>query len=173
MVEKFDLLKHFGVYGVAIDNEKLLVIEKNSGPYQNRYDLPGGAQEVGESMIDTLEREILEETGFTVLSSAKSRLYSAWIYENDRRVVSHHIFNLFDVKLNHVSKKLPQFVADGKNDSDRAVWKLVTELSAENSSPLVLKVIAEVNNYPHVDKAEIYRDWKVNYGSKNYPKPLV
>ena len=160
MVEKFDLLKHFGVYGVAIDNDKLLVIEKNSGPYQNRYDLPGGSQEVG-------------ETGFTVLSSAKSRLFSAWIYENDRRVVSHHIFNLFDVKLNHVSKKLPQFVADGKNDSDRAFWKLVTELSAENSSPLVLKVIAEVNNYPHVDKAEIYRDWKVNYGSKNYPKPLV
>lgn len=33
--------------------------------------------------------------------------------------------------------------------------------------------IAEINNYPHVDKAEIYRDWKVNYGSKNYPKPLV
>lgn len=105
---------------MAIDNDKLLVIEKNSGPYQNRYDLPGGSQEVGESMVDTLEREILEETGFTVLSSAKSRLFSAWIYENDRRVVSHHIFNLFDVKLNHVSKKLPQFVADGKNDSDRA-----------------------------------------------------
>lgn len=51
MFEKFDLLKYFGVYGVAIDNEKLLVIEKNSGPYQNRYDLPGGSQEVGESWL--------------------------------------------------------------------------------------------------------------------------
>lgn len=173
MGEKFDLLKHFGVYGVAIDNDKLLVIEKNSGPYQNRYDLHGGSQEVGESMFDTLEREVLEETGFTVLSSTNNRLYSAWIYENDRRVVGHHIFNLFDVKLNSVAKKLPQFVADGKNDSDRAVWKSIKNLSVENSSPLVLKVIAEINNYPHVDKAEIYRDWKVNYGSKNYPKPLV
>ncbi len=56
MVEKFDLLKHFGVYGVAIDNDKLLVIEKNSGPYQNRYDLPGGSQEVGESMVDKIGR---------------------------------------------------------------------------------------------------------------------
>lgn len=42
-------------------------------------------------------------------------------------------------------------------------------MSVENSSPLVLKVIAEINNYPHVDKAEIYRDWKVNYGSKIIP----
>lgn len=173
MFEKFDLLKHFGVYGVAIDNEKLLVIEKNLAPYQNRYDLPGGSQEVGESMVDALEREVLEETGFTVLASTNNRLYSAWIYENDRRVVGHHIFNLFDVKLNSVAKKLPQFVADGKNDSDRAVWKSIKNLSVENSSPLVLKVIVEINNYPHVDKAEIYRDWKVNYGSKNYPKPLV
>lgn len=173
MIEKFDLLKHFGVYGVAIDNDKLLVIEKNSGPYQTRFDLPGGSQEVGESMVDTLEREVLEEIGFTVLASTNNRMYSAWIYENDRRVVGHHIFNLFDVKLNSVAKKLPQFVADGKNDSDRAVWKLIKNLSVENSSPLVLKVIAEINNYPHVDKAEIYRDWKVNYGSKNYPKPLV
>lgn len=120
MFEKFDLLKHFGVYGVAIDNEKLLVIEKNSGPHQNRYDLPGGSQEVGESMVDTLEREVLEETGFTVLSSTNNRLYSAWIYENDCRALTRHIFNLFDVKLNSVAKKLPQFIADGKNDSDRA-----------------------------------------------------
>ncbi len=124
-------------------------------------------------MVDTLEREVLEETGFTVLASTNNRLYSAWIYENDRRVLTHHIFNLFDVKLNSVAKKLPQFVADGKNDSDRAVWTSIKNLSVENSSPLVLKVIAEINNYPHVDKAEIYRDWKVNYGSKNYPKSLV
>ena len=87
-------------------------------------------------MAETLEREVLEETGFTVLSSTNSRLYSVWIYENDHRVVMHHIFNLFDVKLNSVAKKLPQVVADGKNDSDGAVWKSVKNLSVENSSHL-------------------------------------
>ena len=44
MVEKFDLLKHFGVYGVAIDNDKLLVIEINSSPYQNPKNFPEHTQ---------------------------------------------------------------------------------------------------------------------------------
>ncbi|MFR4616157.1 MAG: hypothetical protein ACLT64_05175 [Streptococcus salivarius] len=52
MFEKFDLLKHFGVYGVAIDNENYLLLKKFRS-LSNRYDLPGGSQEVGESMVDT------------------------------------------------------------------------------------------------------------------------
>ena len=83
------------------------------------------------------------------------------------------MLNTLELPLRAASDAAATGVADGKNDSDRAVWKSIKNLSVENSSPLVLKVIAEINNYPHVDKAEIYRDWKVNYGSKNYPKPLV
>lgn len=173
MIENVQKLKHFGVYAVALDAGKLLVIEKNSGPYQNRYDLPGGSQEIGESMQETLEREVLEETGFTVVSNANSRVYSAWVYEKERQVLTHHIFNLYDVKLSREAQKLPEFVADGKNDSDRALWKSLTEFSPENSSPLIQKVIAENKNYPHVDKSEIYKDWKVNNESENYSKPLV
>lgn len=67
MFEKFDLLKHFGVYGVAIDNEKLLVIEKNSGPYQNRYDLPGGSQEVGESWLTHQSDKFLKKQALRFL----------------------------------------------------------------------------------------------------------
>lgn len=34
--------EHFGVYGVCLKDEKLLCILKTRGPYQGRYDLPGG-----------------------------------------------------------------------------------------------------------------------------------
>ena len=53
--------EHLGVYGVNIFNNKLLCIKKTRGPYQYRYDLPGGSQKIGEGLIKTLKREILEE----------------------------------------------------------------------------------------------------------------
>ena len=56
---------HFGVYGVCYENGKLLCIEKTRGPYQHRFDLPGGSQELGEGLTETLKREVMEETGYT------------------------------------------------------------------------------------------------------------
>ena len=37
-----NISNHFGVYGVFVKDDKLLCINKTAGPYQNRYDLPGG-----------------------------------------------------------------------------------------------------------------------------------
>ena len=42
-----EIKNHFGVYGVCLQEGKLLCIEKTRGPYQNRFDLPGGGQELG------------------------------------------------------------------------------------------------------------------------------
>ena len=47
-----EIKKHFGVYAVCLENGKLLCIEKTRGPYQHRYDLPGGSQEVGEGLTE-------------------------------------------------------------------------------------------------------------------------
>ena len=66
-----EIKNHFGVYGVCFKNGKLLCIEKTRGSYQHRYDLPGGSQQLGERLTETLTREIMEETGFTVRSYSK------------------------------------------------------------------------------------------------------
>lgn len=61
-------IKHTGVYGIIIKEEKILLINKVSGPYHNKLDLPGGTIEFGEKPEETLKRELLEETGIKITS---------------------------------------------------------------------------------------------------------
>lgn len=76
-----EIKKHFGVYAVCFENGKLLCIEKTRGPYQHRYDLPGGSQQLGEGLTETLIREVMEETGHTVRSYSNPRIYDVFVRE--------------------------------------------------------------------------------------------
>lgn len=73
-----EIKKHFGVYGICLQDGKLLCIEKTRGPYQQRFDLPGGSQELGEGLTETLKREVLEETGYTLSCYSNPRMYDMW-----------------------------------------------------------------------------------------------
>ena len=55
--------RRIGVYGICINADGLLVIDKRLGPYRGRYDLPGGSIETGESLFEAMHRELAEETG--------------------------------------------------------------------------------------------------------------
>ena len=74
-----EIKKHFGVYGICYENGKLLCIEKTRGPYQHRFDLPGGSQELGEGLTETLKREVLEETGYNLSRYLNPRGYDVLV----------------------------------------------------------------------------------------------
>lgn len=76
-----EIKNHFGVYGVCLQEGKLLCIEKTRGPYQYRFDLPGGSQELGEGLTETLKREVLEETGYTLSRYSNPRGYDVLVQE--------------------------------------------------------------------------------------------
>lgn len=75
---------HFGVYGVCLQEGKLLCIEKTRVPYQHRFDLPGGSQELGEGLTETLKREVLEETGYTLSRYSNPRGYDVLVQEEGK-----------------------------------------------------------------------------------------
>lgn len=152
-----EIKKHFGVYGVCYENGKLLCIEKTRGPYQNRFDLPAGSQELGEGLTETLKREVLEETG--------SRVYDVMVQEEGQDFAVHHIMAFYDIVLDFESsqKSLPHEVFDGSNDSANAIWLPLEQMTEENASPLVLKVKAELGGFPELELTS-YRNWKVKMG---------
>lgn len=157
-----EIKKHFGVYGICYENGKLLCIEKTRGPYQHRFDLPGGSQEIGEGLTETLKREVLEETGYTLNSYSNPRIYDVMVQEEGQDFAVHHIMAFYDIVLDleRSQKSLPHEVLDGSNDSAKEIWLPLEQITQENASPLVLKVKAELGGFPELDMTR-YRNWKV------------
>ncbi|WP_213360552.1 NUDIX hydrolase [Enterococcus gallinarum] len=158
-----DITSHFGVYEVCFKDNKLLCIEKNAGPYRGRFDLPGGSQEIGEGLTETLTREILEETGYSIVRYTNPRIYDVFVKEEKKFFMVHHIMALYDVEIDLTIKKqlLPSLLGDGLNDSDSEVWVELSGINPENSSPLVLKAKQELLGIVNIDKI-IYNNWTVN-----------
>jgi 8-oxo-dGTP pyrophosphatase MutT (NUDIX family) len=50
-----------GVYGVVMDEGKMLVVRQKRGPYAGKLDFPGGGIEFGESAEQAMQREFAEE----------------------------------------------------------------------------------------------------------------
>ena len=159
-----EIKNHFGVYGICYEKGKLLCIEKTRGPYQHRFDLPGGSQEVGEGLTETLKREVLEETGYTLSSYSNPRIYDVLVQEEGQDFAVHHIMAFYDIVLDleRLQKSLPQEVLDGSNDSANVIWLNLEEITEANASPLVLKVRAELRGFAELDKTS-YMNWKVKH----------
>ena len=157
-----EIKNHFGVYGICLQEGKLLCIVKTRGPYQHRFDLPGGSQEEGEGLTETLKREVLEETGYTLNSYSNPRIYDVLVHEEGKDFAVHHIMAFYDIVLDFEGsqKSLPHEVLDGSNDSAKAIWLNLEEITADNASPLILKVKAELRGFPELDKTS-YMNWKV------------
>ena len=158
-----EIKKHFGVYGICFENGKLLCIEKTRGPYQHRFDLPGGSQELGEGLTETLKREVLEETGYMLSQYSNPRIYDVLVQEEGQDFAVHHIMAFYDIVLDfeRSQQSLPHEVLDGSNDSAKTIWLPLEQITEDNASPLVLKVKAELLGFPELDKIS-YMNWKVN-----------
>lgn len=149
-------MKHFGVYGVCIREGRILCIRKTRGPYRGRFDLPGGTPEEGESLVETLKREILEETGFQVAAIRQNTIRDVFVTVPEIARV-HHEFVLFTIDIEEKDTQIVEdFVtSEEKNDSKGIVWVPLEEVSVENASPLVI----EAARPTEVFEAKHYEQW--------------
>ncbi|MGG4166460.1 NUDIX hydrolase [Rossellomorea vietnamensis] len=150
----------FGVYGIYIEDGKLLVIHKGAGPYINRFDLPGGSLEEGESLAEAMRREFLEETGIEIeieeqIGVIDFKFPSVW---RDFTNV-HHIAVYYCVRKTGGEISIPEQF-EGQ-DSLGAVWVSEHEVTPENASPLVMKAFDWLKTNELGLGAEVYEEWEV------------
>lgn len=103
-------VSHLGAYGLILQDEKILLIKKASGPYKGTLDLPGGTIEFNETPEETLVREIKEEVGVDVVNF---QLYDAnsvnleWNHKGELQQIHHlGIFYLITKYKNKIQEKM-------------------------------------------------------------------
>lgn len=150
----------FGVYGICPQKQSLLLIKKNVGPYNNRYDLPGGKLEDGESLVEGIHREFFEETGFYIdvlRNIGVIDFILPWKWHKITHV--HHIAVFYLVKVTRGGFNDPEQF-EGQ-DSNGALWVPVDEITADNSSPLVVKAVEWLKSRKLGMNVHRFEQWEV------------
>ncbi len=92
------------VSAIIAHRDKFLILKRSSSEkiFPKKWEFPSGKVEFGESIGDTLKREVEEETGLTIRSSKflSSRSYTFDYQDDDGYKTRHNIELMFIVRVN-------------------------------------------------------------------------
>jgi 8-oxo-dGTP diphosphatase len=63
---EFPLSPLVGVGGIVVHQNRVLLVQRGTEPLKGQWTIPGGLIDVGETLREAVEREVLEETGLVV-----------------------------------------------------------------------------------------------------------
>ncbi len=130
-------LPRVAVGAVVLKDNRVLLVRRAKPPAQGLWAIPGGSVELGETLQQAAEREILEETGITI--QAKKPVYTFDLIEKDEnnRVRFHYV--IVDLMADYISgKPLPG------DDADEVRWVSSEELKNLDVNPRTLTVLNSV-----------------------------
>ena len=84
-----------GVGVVVFRDDRVLLIKRGKPPRMGDWSLPGGMQEIGETVFEAAVREVQEETGVTICDIALIDVVDSITLDDDARVQFH--YTLIDV----------------------------------------------------------------------------
>lgn len=128
-----------GVGGVVVHEHKVLLVRRAHPPMQGDWSIPGGALEVGETLVEALRRELLEETGLTVTPVGVLEVLDRIVRDEQGRTRFHYV--LIDY-LCHTEEA----VACAASDATDCCWVSPEELAAYGLRPDTLRVLDKALN---------------------------
>ncbi|MEM7443382.1 MAG: NUDIX hydrolase [Pseudomonadota bacterium] len=123
-----------GVGVVVWSDDRVLLIQRGKSPGKGEWSLPGGSQELGETLFEAAAREVLEETGLTVRPAAILTAVDNIVRDPDGAIAYH--YTIIDVLAELVGGE----VTPG-DDAQDARWANLAEMKQLVAWPQTREVI--------------------------------
>ena len=124
MFRKYPSRPIVGVGVVIFNNQSVLLARRSNPPHKNELSLPGGVQEVGETIFDAAKREVFEETHLKVNIHTIVDVIDSIERDPNGKVIYHYI--LIDVLASVVGSTIPI----AASDITEAIWVQLNDISS-------------------------------------------
>ena len=114
---------------------RVLIVRRARPPAGGLYTLPGGGVEVGESLVEAVAREVMEETQLTVEPIALAGYREAVVRDGDGRIERHFVILPFAARWIAGEAVL-------NDELSEAAWRLPSELAGLKTTQGLAEIIA-------------------------------
>jgi 8-oxo-dGTP diphosphatase len=123
------------VSAAIVRDGKILVVRRARAPAHGLYTLPGGVVEVGETLVEAVAREVLEETGMTIEPVALAGFREAVARDVQDRVERHFVILCFAARWQAGEPVLNE-------ELDEARWLDPAELAGLETTAGLAEIVA-------------------------------
>ena len=125
-----------GIGVVVHRGDEVLLIKRGKAPNKGKWSLPGGAQDVGETVFQAALREVMEETTIRVSAPKIIDVVDSITHDPQGKVIYH--YTLIEVGCEYDSG-----TAIAKSDAEDVKWVMIKDLEHYALPDITLKVIRQ------------------------------
>jgi len=130
-----------GVGAIVIREGRVLLVQRGIEPSRGLWAIPGGSLELGETIQEGAEREILEETGIVIRAGEPVHTFDFFERDQTGRCRFHYV--IVDVRAEYVSGDV-----HADDDAADARWLSPEDLDALPVARNTLRVLRKVGFLP-------------------------
>ena len=124
------------VGAVVFKDDRILLVRRGQPPSEDLWAIPGGSVEIGETLQEAAEREILEETGITIRAGKPVYTFDSIQRDGDGKIRFHYV--IVDLGADYISGD-----PIAGDDAIEARWVTEQEINDLRVSAPTLKLLKE------------------------------
>jgi ADP-ribose pyrophosphatase len=128
------------VGAIVFKNNRVLLVRRAQPPSQDLWAIPGGRVEIGETLQEAAEREILEETG--IIIQAREPVYTFDYIERDGSALPRFHYVIIDLIADYVRGE-----ARAGDDAADVRWVTAEELASLKVSSKTVRLLKKHYNF--------------------------